>query len=48
MEAAAATSAAKAKALDPKITDDGAVVGAETGLVTPGREPLIVSTRGPT
>ena len=41
VEAAAATSAAKAKALDPKITDDGAVVGVETGLVTPGREPLV-------
>ena len=41
MEAAAATSAAKAKALDPKITDDGGVVPAETGLITPGREPLV-------
>ena len=48
VEAAAATSAAKAKALDPKITDDGAVVGAETGLVTPGCEPLVLSTRGST
>ena len=41
VEAAAATSAAKAKALDPKITDDDAVVGVETGLITPGREPLV-------
>ena len=48
VEAAAATSAAKAKALDPKITDDGGVVPAETGLVTPGCEPLVLSTRGPT
>ena len=48
METAAATSAAKAKALDPKITDDDAVVGVETGLVTPGREPLVLSNRGPT
>ena len=41
VEATAATSAAKAKALDPKITDDDAVVGVETGLITPGREPLV-------
>ena len=45
VEAAAATSAAKAKALDPKITDDGGVVPAETGLTTPGSEPLFEHSR---
>ena len=46
--ATAAAAASAAKAPDPKVTDDGGVVPAETGLVTPGCEPLVLSTRGST